>query len=1345
VEGGPYSEYDVSDHPYTLLDGDDYFPDIMLGRVSFQNIMQLMTVVNKIIAYEKEPDTTEDWFTKAIMVGGIYPSYDNYSPRETLLEAGRKLLEFDYTTVHNHIYPEQTSQTSLENLINEGCSIINYRGCGSYDHWSSIDGYNIFANENLMNLNNGFKLPFVTSIVCGGGNFAVENIPSCFGELWLNAGDPGQPKGAIGFIGPSEYNTATAWNNCNDLGIYQGFTQEGINTCAGLMLRGKMELYNNYPDCHEWGGPEESDQLYFYVYNLLGDPGLKVKHSSPQEFEASCASQIAANQNFLPISIANQQDLGNFSISVTHQDSLINVAKTNTAGLANIPIPTNITDFTVTVSKYGFIPYIKDVSRNSEQYLQFTQHSFTDPPQNSSSNQLNFTIKNNNQTAINSIDIDLSSVDNYFQIDSDPIYVEELQPEEAFSGSFQITAATEWKNLQSAELVLEINSDAATQEFLIQTTLFSPEVIFANFETATRDYLLPNFTEDVYLELENTGETSTADFSATLSSLSSSCQIIQNTADYASFMPGTTQTNSNPFQIQVLDAYPGNSVSFLLQIKQAENLVYETQFELPVGMVNQTAPTYSNYGYCAIESRDVGDFDVPAYNWIEINPELGGNGTLMQPDYATSDAAIQTLGLPFTLTFFNRTYDYLTICTQGWLSMGTCDQVFHRNRQIPSGNGPHSLIAPFWDEMEDGQVHYYYDSENNQFIVQWSNWENYDNNQNTFQVIIFDPNYYQTSTDDAKILFQYKEIHNEDQENNYATVGIENFDESDGVELSYANREPASAHPVESETAILFTIAPYSDISFLTSDPPEIELFMQPDTTKQFSLELSNESEFGNAISYDISTSHFVKKENDRQLKNIENDQIIRGNNGYIPGQTMYLLLYYVHNAISEPVHGVTMDLPSGCEVLSAADIEELKYNEETGDGALISWGFGNGTNLTETGVHSFQVKFVADANMNDTIEIPWYIEGDGSGSEPHSVSSSIFVNVTSSSYIWLQYPNGGEHLIATTQDTVRWEYYGDFEFLDLFINYEEESDWQLLAENIPNTGEFIFEVPAVVSNECKVTLQAENAIDFSQNPFTISALDITYPTAQTVMQYNTTDSLKWENFGQIETVDIQLSTDNGLTWQDLASGIENTGSSYFQVPGPTSDYCHLRIIDPVTGLTNQTPYNFKIKDTSVEWLLIDNDSGTIPPGSSQSLYCTVNTEDMAPGDYLAYLQIISSSGRKLIVPINLNIAENANHNEIPSLATLEQNYPNPFLCNQNRNSTKIKFHIPQTEKVELTIYNSRGRQIKTLISQKLAAGEHQVWWNGTDDNNKQVASGVYFYSLQTSEHKLTKKLILMK
>jgi len=82
---------------------------------------------------------------------------------------------------------------------------------------------------------------------------------------------------------------------------------------------------------------------------------------------------------------------------------------------------------------------------------------------------------------------------------------------------------------------------------------------------------------------------------------------------------------------------------------------------------------------------------------------------------------------------------------------------------------------------------------------------------------------------------------------------------------------------------------------------------------------------------------------------------------------------------------------------------------------------------------------------------------------------------------------------------------------------------------------------------------------------------------------------------------------------------------------------------------------------------------------------------------------------------------------KIPEQIRLAQNYPNPF----NPNTT-IRFTLPAPEHLEVTVYDLRGGQVKTLTSDRYTTGTHTVQWNGTGATGNRVASGVYFYRLRT-------------
>jgi flagellar hook assembly protein FlgD len=97
--------------------------------------------------------------------------------------------------------------------------------------------------------------------------------------------------------------------------------------------------------------------------------------------------------------------------------------------------------------------------------------------------------------------------------------------------------------------------------------------------------------------------------------------------------------------------------------------------------------------------------------------------------------------------------------------------------------------------------------------------------------------------------------------------------------------------------------------------------------------------------------------------------------------------------------------------------------------------------------------------------------------------------------------------------------------------------------------------------------------------------------------------------------------------------------------------------------------------------------------------------------------------------------------NTISSTTRLGANYPNPF-----NPTTTIYFSLAEnTENVEIAIYNIKGHKLKQLVSSQLSVGKHSIIWNGTDDYNKPVSSGVYFYQIKTGKFTATKKMMLMK
>ncbi len=107
------------------------------------------------------------------------------------------------------------------------------------------------------------------------------------------------------------------------------------------------------------------------------------------------------------------------------------------------------------------------------------------------------------------------------------------------------------------------------------------------------------------------------------------------------------------------------------------------------------------------------------------------------------------------------------------------------------------------------------------------------------------------------------------------------------------------------------------------------------------------------------------------------------------------------------------------------------------------------------------------------------------------------------------------------------------------------------------------------------------------------------------------------------------------------------------------------------------------------------------------------------------------------------NIVTSVYDNGVPLIPTeyyLYQNYPNPFNA-----STKIQYGLPERSEVKIYIYNILGQQVKMFELGEINAGRHEVLWEGKNNSDNTVASGIYFYRFVTPKYTQVKKLVLIK
>ncbi|MCB9509099.1 MAG: T9SS type A sorting domain-containing protein [Deferribacteres bacterium] len=112
----------------------------------------------------------------------------------------------------------------------------------------------------------------------------------------------------------------------------------------------------------------------------------------------------------------------------------------------------------------------------------------------------------------------------------------------------------------------------------------------------------------------------------------------------------------------------------------------------------------------------------------------------------------------------------------------------------------------------------------------------------------------------------------------------------------------------------------------------------------------------------------------------------------------------------------------------------------------------------------------------------------------------------------------------------------------------------------------------------------------------------------------------------------------------------------------------------------------------------------------------------------------------KRVVPEDME-DELAGDEYIVDSLKLMQNYPNPF-----NPTTVIRYQLPASAEVKLSIYNTAGQLVRTLVNGEMPAGSHAITWDATDNSGQRVASGVYLYVIRAGDAFVQqRKLILMK
>ena len=801
------------DHPYSLLAGGDVLSDVNLGRLSFSSLTELEVIVAKSVNYEATPFVTSDpaWFTRACLVGD--PASSGYSVIQVQQWIKTRLLKIGYAqidTVFSGDYPSQ-----MQTALNRGDSIFCYRGWYGFSGWTN-------ANTNA--LTNIKKLPFAVISTCGTGSWAGSTSNS---EAFLRAGTVAAPKAAVGCVGTATTGTHTRFNNCYTFGTMQGLLYENQWEMGAAHTRGKYELYVNY----EANDPNEVE--YFSYWNtLMGDPAVRVWTGFPTVLSATYPSTLPVGANSVVVTVTE----GGYPsegarVCLLKGTETFCSALTDAAGQVELPVNAAIAGtMKLTVTKHNRQPVLADIAVTAQSIFVGYQ-SFTVDDDNSGGSQgngnaivnpgetiqLGVQVKNFGSQPAANVSARLTTVDPYVTITgaNEPFGTIAGGASAWSTAAFGFTVSNAAPDSHVVRFGLDVTSGASQWHSLIDVLVVSADfaAITTTLYNAGNGILDPGETLDMSVSLRNQGGANAATVVGTLTSQSPWITIVDGSGAFGTINVGSTGDNTGDhFTVRAdTGTYQGHLAVFRLVTSFNGGALDTTEIALTVGTRSSDDPIGPDrYGYYAFDDTDTSYPEAPVYEWVEIDPNYGGNGTqVVLGDYGDYQDKSLGMNLPFNFTFYGASFNRATICSNGWIAMGDTYLTDYRNWYLPGAGCPQNLIAAFWDDLQEvssppGHVYQKYDAVNHRLIVEWSRMHNATGGTATFQAILLDPAFHETYSGDGIVTFQYSSVANTDGTDGYATVGIQNSDHTDAITYTYFNNYPAGAATLAAGRAITF-------------------------------------------------------------------------------------------------------------------------------------------------------------------------------------------------------------------------------------------------------------------------------------------------------------------------------------------------------------------------------------------------------------------------------------------------------------------------------------------------------------------------------------------------------------
>jgi len=772
IPTGSYSGVGKSDFWYMDLEpwpSGDIYPEVGLARLSPENATDLENQIAKILKYQKDPATTNNWLEKLTMVA----HREQYPGKYSGCVRGVYHMPKPYwDPTLDTIMGQYKNNTDVTNAVNDGVGILAYRGHGNTTVWSGWCGSD-WTNSNVEALNNGDLTPVTHHWACICGDISASE---CHIEAWMRK----YPGGAASALGATQASyTYPNHGQCSTLVRATcdtwTITVPGVRDYVGPVfdIAGQMMYMDAYIAKYWPGSP------YYYnawMYLTLGDPSMPVwSGGMPQAPDVTYPGVVPVGPYDLNVTVSvGGQPVEDALVCAWKDGEFYVVERTNASGVAIVSVnATTPGQFSVTVSEghaqhsvggathTPVLPYEGTcmAQTGGAPYVSYMRHTINDSVGGNGDGSVNpgeaivmpVWVRNWGDSTAYSLMGKLRTSDGYITVtDSAHDFGDLPGQDSTWTGAdgfdFEVAVGCTNGHLIQFELELKDASDS-TWNSNIYVRVGAADLAFDDYvanDTVQggngNGRLDPNETADIVVWLSNVGFGHANSVTAILVSGDARMTVNDSFGDFGQIMADSTGHNgANPFRVTTGNMAPETQVPCTLHISAAGGYTKTVDFSILVGEVRQVDPIPdtggANVTYWAYDDADSGYAQAPQFNWIEIS----GTGTRL--DLSDDDVEVVSLGSFGPFVYYGQSYSQITVCSNGFVCPGSQSYSAYTNQSLPYSSAP-PMLALHWDDWyppDGGGVWYYHDAANHRFIVEWDSVEYWNTDEwDKMQVVLYD-------------------------------------------------------------------------------------------------------------------------------------------------------------------------------------------------------------------------------------------------------------------------------------------------------------------------------------------------------------------------------------------------------------------------------------------------------------------------------------------------------------------------------------------------------------------------------------------------------------------------------